>query len=503
MDKAGGTMMEEPSRIEDRVSEVWRDGDPILWWNGEWMTAGKLFDMAEDSKMVLSGGGFRRGDRLMVLMPNCPALLALSIACWRLGGTVVPVNPQAGPEAVLSSIEAVEPCAVVVGAPLEGVFSSLSESPVPVIPMSLDAPIDVFRGADTSISEDHIALLFSTSGTTGRPKVVPVSHENVLSDMDQALKQVSEISDCEVFLNVLPNFHTLGFIVSGILPLLFHFRQVILPSFMPVDRTLRAIEASGVTAIVAVPTMLRFMVAAGLRARMSFPSVRLVISGGDRFSVDLDSRIEKVFGVPVLEGYGLTECSPILAVNPSYRTRKLGTVGPILDGLEWQIRGLDGEAKEDGEEGVLWVRGPSVASRYFRNPEVSAEKFVDGWFNTGDVVSIDGDGYVSIMDRAGDMIIVGGFNVHPQEVEAVLSSYPGVKEAVVVGKENSFSGQIPCGYVILDPGASVTSTELISYCKGHLAHYKVPRKIETVEDFPRNSLGKVLRRVLRDSLNRV
>jgi long-chain acyl-CoA synthetase len=107
------------------------------------------------------------------------------------------------------------------------------------------------------------------------------------------------------------------------------------------------------------------------------------------------------------------------------------------------------------------------------------------------------------MDRAGDLIIVGGFNVHPQEVEAVLSSYPGVKEAVVVGKENSFSGQIPCGYVILDPGASVTSTELISYCKGHLAHYKVPRKIETVEDFPRNSLGKVLRRVLRDSLNRV
>ncbi|MCF4114657.1 AMP-binding protein [Dethiosulfovibrio russensis] len=290
--------------------------------------------------------------------------------------------------------------------------------------------------------------------------------------------------------------------MSGILPMLFHFRQVILPSFMPVDRTLRAIEASGVTAIVAVPTMLRFMVAAGLRMGMRFSSVRLVISGGDRFSVDLDSRIEKVFGVPVLEGYGLTECSPILAVNPSYRTRKLGTVGPILDGLEWQIRGLDGEVKEEGGEGVLWVKGPSVVSRYFRNPEVSAEKFVDGWFNTGDVVSIDGDGYVSIMDRAGDMIIVGGFNVHPQEVEAVLSSYPGVKEAVVVGKENSFSGQIPCGYVILDPGVSVTSAELISYCKGHLAHYKVPRKIETVEDFPRNSLGKVLRRVLRDSLNR-
>ncbi|MCF4114656.1 AMP-binding protein [Dethiosulfovibrio russensis] len=166
MDKAGGTMMEGPSRIEDRVSAVWRDGDPVLWWNGEWMTARKLFDMAEDSKMVLSGGGFRRGDRLMVLMPNCPALLALSIACWRLGGTVVPVNPQAGPEAVLSSIDAVEPCAVVVGAPLEGAFSSLSESPVPVIPMPLDAPIDVFRGADTSISEDHIALLFSTSFRT-------------------------------------------------------------------------------------------------------------------------------------------------------------------------------------------------------------------------------------------------------------------------------------------------------------------------------------------------
>ncbi|MCF4152593.1 AMP-binding protein [Dethiosulfovibrio sp. F2B] len=494
--------MEGPSRIENRVSEVWNDGDPVLWWNGDWMTAGRLFEMADGSQKVLSDGGFRRGDRLMVLMPNCPALLALSIACWRLGGTVVPVNLQAGQEALLSSIDAVEPCAIVVEGSLKGSFSSLLESSVPVFPVGLEAPLGEFRGIDVPTSEDHVALLFSTSGTTGRPKVVPVSHENVLSDMDQALKQVSEISDGEVFLNVLPNFHTLGFIVSGLLPLLFRFRQVILPSFMPVDRTLKAIEASGVTAIVAVPTMLRFMVAAGLRAGMNFPSVRLVISGGDRFSVDLDSRVEKVFGVPVLEGYGLTECSPILAVNPSYEARKLGTVGPVLGDLEWQIRGLDGEVKEEGEEGVLWVKGPSVVSRYFRNPEVSVEKFVDGWFNTGDVVSMDGDGYVRIMDRAGDMIIVGGFNVYPQEVEAVLASYAGVREAAVVGKKNSFSGQIPYGYVILDPEASVTSAELISYCKGHLAHYKVPRKIEMVEDFPRNSLGKVLRRALRDDLNR-
>jgi len=153
-------MMEGPSRIEDRVSAVWRDGDPVLWWNGEWMTARKLFDMAEDSKMVLSGGGFRRGDRLMVLMPNCPALLALSIAGWRLGGTVVPVNPQAGPEAVLSSIDAVEPCAVVVGAPLEGAFSSLSESPVPSSPCLWTLPSMCFE-EPTPRSRRTISLCFS------------------------------------------------------------------------------------------------------------------------------------------------------------------------------------------------------------------------------------------------------------------------------------------------------------------------------------------------------
>ncbi len=487
-------------RIDRVIGEKWGDDEDILWWSGRWWRAGELFELADRMELSLREGGFSPGQRLAVLMPNCPSLLALSLACWRLGGSVAPLNPASGPDALVAALRFGDPASVVLGGPLvEKLSPLLDSSGLPWSPTSMDGPMENYRGRVCSPSREDIALLFATSGTTGRPKAVPLTHDNVFSDVQQSLDLVSEIREDDVFLNVLPNFHTLGFVVSGILPLLSGISQAVMPSFMPPDRVLDCIDETKASVLVGVPTMLRFMVGAASKSNRRFCSVRVIISGGDRFPPDLDRRVQDVFGVPVLEGYGLTECSPVLAVNPDYRSRKLGTVGPMLSQIEWELRDQDGERLGKNSEGILWVKGPSVVREYFGDRESSAEKFdSDGWFDTGDVVSVDDDGYVRIMDRASDVIIVGGFNVYPQEVENVIMSLNGVKEAAVVGAENSITGQVPCAYVIAEE--EVSSGDIIGHCKQNLAHYKVPRRVEFVYDLPKNSLGKVLRRVLRDGL---
>lgn len=488
-------------RMELKIVDAWGDDDAALWWNGDWWKAKRLFALAEKTERVLEKGGFGPGARVATLMANSPALLALSLACWRLGGTVVTLNHASRTDDLIPVLGQSLPSAVFYGEDHDGrIAETLKKTGLPgflIPPDDFADDIDSLRQEEPSSPD--VALMFATSGTTGRPKIVPLTHGNIVSDVDRALQKVKIIGKNDVFLNVLPNFHTLGFVVSGILPLLLGARQALMSNFMPPEKVLDCMDRAGVTVVVAVPTMLYFLVAAAAKAKRTFSCIKAVISGGDRFPERMDRRVEDVFGVPVLEGYGLTECSPILAVNPDYESRRPGTVGTILDGVEWQIKDMDGRTVEPGAPGILWVRGPSVASSYFGDPESSTKRFVDRWFNTGDVVSVDEDGYVSICERATDVIIVGGFNVYPQEVENVLSSHPGVQEAAVVGKANAVSGQVPCGYVILSPGSAVSQGELISYCKDRLAHYKVPRRIEFVSDLPRNALGKVLRRALREN----
>ncbi|PIE54225.1 MAG: AMP-dependent synthetase [Dethiosulfovibrio peptidovorans] len=495
-------MRRDGRRIDKVVRGVWscRDDD-LLWWDGEWWSVGRLFDLADRTTDVLRNGGFAAGSRLVVFMPNCPALLGLALAVWRLEGTLVPLNPQGGAEALLSAVFHADPTALIVEEAWVSKLSGIEKTAeVPIVALASDGALETYTGTESVPSDSHVAVLFSTSGTTGRPKVVPLTHENILSNLEQSLQLVNILKPCDVFLNVLPNFHTLGLVTSALLPLIAGNRQAVVPIFMPPDRVLRAITAARVTVIVGVPTMLHLMVGAAAKAGSTFDSLRVVLSGGDRFPPALDERVRRVFGVPVLEGYGLTECSPVLAVNPTYERRRLGTVGPLLEKIEAKVLDSDGNSVMLGEEGVLWVRGPSVASGYFKDPEMTEKKFVDGWFNTGDVVVMDDERYVRIVDRASDMIIVGGFNVYPQEVEAILTSHPGVMEAATVGRPNSLSGQVPCAYVSVVPEGPPSPEELIVYCKERLAHYKVPRRIEIVQDFPRNSMGKILRRILREAL---
>lgn len=474
--------------------------EKMLWWKGEWWSRKNFFDLTIAIEKRLRDSGFKEGYRIATLLPNCPSLLALSVACWRLGGAVVPLNLTAGPGSLVKYFSHSDPFAIITAdIPMKHSLQfDNSSMKVPLVKIPLDGDLPSFKGWDCKQEDPSIAVLFYTSGTTGSPKGVPLTHGNLRSNVTAAVSHFKDLDiETDIFMNALPNFHALGYSSSGLLAMVSGIKQLVLPTFMPPETALQAMIASGVTFVIAVPTMIALLVSAAARGTVVPPHLKKLVSGGDRFPVALDARVQRLLGVSVCEGYGLTECSPVVAVNQSPSVRKVGTVGPLLPGFEYQIRGEEGNLLESGQEGILWLKGPSITSGYFRDPENTASKFKNGWFDTGDIVKIDDDGYITIMDRASDLIIVGGFNVYPQEVEATLNSHPKVKESAAVGMVHSISGQIVKAFVI-PADKDVTTRELQNYCKEKLAHYKTPRVIEFVDDFPRNSLGKVLRRKLRE-----
>ena len=342
-----------------------------------------------------------------------------------------------------------------------------------------------------------LAVIFSTSGTTGDPKAVPLTHANILDNIIACLEHVPELKPDDILLNVLPNFHAFGFTICCVLPFVLGATQILLTSFMPPSNVIKAVEEAKPTVLLLVPTMIGFTASLLERMNKKLSGIKLLIAGGDRYNVKMDDRVTSAFGVPVIEGYGITECSPVLAVNPKPSVRKLGTVGPALPRFDLQLRSETGELQSIPGEGVLWVRGTSVTSGYYHADEINHERFIDGWFNSGDYVQIDSDGYIKILDRVTDIIIVGGFNVYPQEVEAILSEHEAVNTAVVVRMPNDISGEVPKAFIVRNPEVEVSEGELIKFCKERLSHYKVPRSIEFVDSLPLSSTGKILRRVLR------
>lgn len=489
------------ARIEERFVSSWkgRENEDCIWWQGDWWSWNRLNDFACDCETKLKNSGFERGQRIAVLLPNSPVVIALSIACWRLGGAIAPLNVRTGVTNLLSTIKMLDvSCVFVEEAMLEISLDAGKDTMIPVVAAKLDQPIEQWKGRKGEAETERYAVIFSTSGTSGMPKAVPCYHSNIIGNIDPIGSHVPGLVDHDsVFLNVLPNFHTFGFNMAGLLPLLSGVRQAVLPTFVPVDNTIRSIKEAGVNCIIAVPMIMVFILGALEKKNEYLSGMKFVITGGDRLNVQMVERCRKYLGVGILEGYGLTECSPVVAVGHSADATKLGSVGHIFESYSVCIKDREGNPLGLNEEGVLWVKGPSVVDGYFRDEINTKERFKDGWFNTGDIVRIDKDGYVEIVDRATDIIIVSGFNVYPQEVEHVLCQHPAVSSAVAVGEINNVAGEIVKAFIILKDGALATEREIIEYCKKHLAHYKVPRKVGFVKEYPMSGAGKILRRELR------
>ena len=472
------------------------------WFNHEWISRKDFARLADECTEILRASGFTAGQRLAVLMPNSPMTLAIILATWRLGGVFCPLNEKTGEISLLKTLDLLKPFAVILSESVnEKLESALKESDWVCARFGNEkiSGNEKFTGK-TQPADDFdktLAVIFSTSGTTGDPKAVPLTHSNILDNINACLEHVPDLQPNDSLLNVLPNFHAFGFTICCILPFVLKATQVIVTGFMPPSNVIKAVEETHPTVLLLVPTMIGFATSLLERQGKKLSGIKLLIAGGDRYNPKMDDRVTAAFGVPVIEGYGITECSPVLAVNPNPSVRKLGTVGPALPRFELQLKSEAGELLEIPGEGVLWCKGPSVTSGYYHAPEINKERFVDGWFNSGDYVQIDEDGYIKILDRVTDIIIVGGFNVYPQEVEAILSEHPAVNMAVVVGMPNDISGEVPKAYIVKTQGAEVTEGELVKFCKERLSHYKVPRSIEFVDGLPISSTGKILRRVLR------
>lgn len=488
--------LDETLRLEEIIASKWTAAQPMAWFEGEWWSAERMFRLVDENVKRLKEAGFSAGDRIVTMLANSPSFLAVCMAAWKLHGTVATLNALAGPQALASQIKHSMPAVIAAAPGLKSASGIFSKIPVPTVFVGEKDVLPEFKAVPSMKSDENTAMIFYTSGTTGTPKGVPITHKNILSCTNQVLRQVLPDIKELCMLNVLPNFHTLGCIVAGIMPLIVGIGQVIRSSFMPVENTMRAIDEGGASLLITVPTLLHFLCGAAVKVGWKPRNVRHVVSGGDRLSPSLRARAEQILGAGVIEGYGLTECSPILAAQATCGSPE-GSVGPLLDEIKYELHDMDGSLLS-GDEGVLWVKGPNVASGYFNAPEITAAKFKDGWFNTGDMVRVDEHRNVFIKERVSDLIIVGGFNVYPQEVEAVLNAHPSVKESAVIGVSRSVTGQMVRAFVILREGQAVSPAELVEWCRQRLPHYKVPRHVEIVSDFPRNSLGKVMRRKLRE-----
>lgn len=441
----------------------------------------------------LAEHGFSRGSVLAIMLPNRVELLVAMFAAWRLGGAATPVNPvftaheaehqlrdsgasvvvNLGPDAPSDGR-----CAIHV----EDMRTERRSEPVP--------PVEV--------TGDDLALLIYTSGSTGHPKGVMLDHAHAEA-MSRSMAEHLRLTHDDHCMLILPLFHVNAIMVSALATMRSGGQLSVIGQFSArtfFDR----VERLRPTYFSAVPTIYAVLAALPDEVRPDTSSLRFVICGAAPVSRELLERSQERYGFTIVEGYGLTEGTCASACNPVDGVRKLGTVGPALPGQRLAIGGADGEHLPPGEVGEVLISGPTVMRGYLNRPEATAETVVDGWLHTGDVGHLDEDGYLTIVDRVKDMIIRGGENIYPKEIEAVLAGLDGVLEAAVVGRHDEMYGEVPVAYVSAYPGSDLTEDALLDHCRRHLTRVKVPERIEIIDALPRNPVGKIDKPTLRRAL---
>lgn len=448
----------------------------------------------EGAAARLAASGVRSGDVVAVKLPNRIELIIVLFAAWKLSAAVTPINPSLT-EAEVDHQLADSGSRVIVtdddrdyGPTRRLALDDLAEppmtNPIPVLP-----PV-VHRGGD-------IALLVYTSGTTGRPKGVVLTHGNVHA-MAESIAAAMDSGPETHSLLILPLFHVNGIVVSVLSPLLAGGRATVAGRFDP--RTFFGlVEKYRPTYFSAVPTIYTMLEALPADVEPDTSSLQFAICGAAPMPPGLMSKFEERYGVPIIEGYGLSEATCASTSNPRNGIRKPGTVGTVLPGQRIAILAPDGSAITDGSPGEVAIQGPTVMRGYLNKPDETAKTLVDGWLHTGDVGVLDADGYLTLVDRTKDMIIRGGENIYPKEIEAVLYEHAGVHEVAVVGRPDAVYGQVPVAFVSLKPDAGTSTDQLIAHLERSLAKYKRP-EIVMAEQIPKNAIGKIDKPALRRQL---
>ncbi|MZD04868.1 AMP-binding protein [Streptomyces sp. SID5785] len=434
--------------------------------------------------------GVGAGSVVAVMLPNRVELLIAVVAAWRLGATATPINPVFTDSEAAHQIRDADAALLV---------DATGTSPDPGRPcLHVDdlrrEPLGTPLPADPVQPQD-LALLVYTSGSTGRPKGVMLTHAN-LSAMAASIVDALSLTGDDHCLLVLPLFHVNAICVSFLAPLLAGARLTVLQRFRP-EAFLEAVEALRPTYFSAVPTIYAHLVALPEHVRTDTSSLRLTICGAAPAPATLLDAVRDRFGCEVLEGYGLTEGTCATTSNPLHGVRKPGTVGTALPGQRVAVMDPGGTLLPAGERGEIVVRGPMVMRGYLGRPEETARTLADGWLHTGDVGILDEDGYLTIVDRIKDMIIRGGENLYPKEIETVLQACASVAQAAVVGAPHAVYGEVPVAYLTPVDGATLDVDGVREHCARHLTKIKIPVAFSVRDTLPVNAIGKIDKPALR------
>ncbi len=484
-------LVESAARFPDRTAVKLDDAT---------LTYAELDDATARVAALLRDAGVEPGDRVGLLLPNVPVFAVLYYGILRAGGVVVPMNP------LLKSRE-IEYHLADSGSVLLLAWHAYEEEAakgaaaagarcMPIDPAGFATTLAAHAPETDVVPREpsDTAVILYTSGTTGRPKGAELTHDNLGRNTEVTRTTLVHLTEHDVVFGGLPLFHSFGQTVGLNTTIAAGACLTLLPRFDPA-KALSIIREDGVTVFAGVPTMYGALL--GLPERGGCESLRVCVSGGAALPVEVLRAFEDAFGCTLLEGYGLSETSPVACFNHPDRPRKAGSIGTPVAGVEMRV--VDGEGREvsDGGTGEIAIRGHNVMKGYWRKPEATAEAIPDGWLRTGDMGVRDADGYFRIVDRKKDLIIRGGFNVYPREVEEVLYEHPAIAEVAVVGVPHPVHGEEIVAVAALKAGASATPDELREFVKAQVAPYKYPRVVQIVDALPKGPTGKILKREIK------
>ncbi len=512
--------------------------NPAISFMNRELTYRELLAQIDAFAASLEGLGVKKGDRVAIHLPNCTQFPIAFFGILAIGAIVVPCNPMyvarelsyqlkdSGAETIVTMtrfynlVKEIQPLTDlknIIVTNIKDYFPGMLRFLYTVAKekkegdrVDLAASDHSFMGLmkayagkkarPVKVSPEDRAIFMYTGGSTGVSKGAVLQHRNLLANALQVKAWCSDLEEGkEIFLAVLPFFHSYGMTTVMNTPLFSGNKIVMLPRFVLAD-VLKTIDKEKPTLFPGVPTMYVAINNAPDLAKHDIKSVRVCISGAAPLPVEVQKQFEKNTGGKLVEGYGLSEASPVTHANPIYGKSIIGSIGLPFPDTEVKIVDLETgkEVLPIGEVGEMCVRGPQVMECYHNMPEETANSLRDGWLYTGDIGRLDEDGYTYIVDRKKDMVIAGGYNIYPRDIEEVLFTHPKIVEAAVAGVMDPYRGETLKAYVVLKEGESLTEAEVIQYCKDNLAAYKVPKLVEFREELPKTMVGKVLRRVLRE-----
>jgi long-chain acyl-CoA synthetase len=448
---------------------------------------------------ILKEKGVKPGDRVGVMLPNVPYFPIAYYAVLRAGGVVVPMNVLLKGREVSFYLE--DPGAEIVIA--WGDFAEAAEKGaeeagaecILVKPGEFEKMLAEAE-ADHDLAErdpQDTAVILYTSGTTGKPKGAELTHDNLLKNCSVAASTLGQITEEDRLLGALPLFHSFGQTCTLNAGIANRAMISMIPRFDP-DKALEIIARDKITLFQGVPTMYNGMLNCDSAGEADTSTLRLCMSGGSAMPEEVMRKFEEKFGCKVLEGYGLSETSPVASFNHPDKERKPGSIGTPIEGVEMKVVDDDGNEVDQGEVGEIVIKGHNIMKGYWKREDATAEAIKDGWFHSGDMAKVDEDGYFFIVDRKKDLIIRGGYNVYPREIEEVLYEHPAIQEAAVIGVPHDELGEEVGAAIVLKDGEDLDADAVKAYVKDEVAAYKYPREVWFLDELPKGPTGKILKR---------